>query len=47
MFLLKMLCLVFVIGIIAGFAYVSIIDVPVRQTEIVKTIPNEGILNAE
>ena len=47
MFILKYLSLIFILAIAGGIAYVAMTDVPVKQQEITKTIPNEGILNDE
>jgi hypothetical protein len=47
MFFLKMLILIFILGIGGGIAYVAYSDVPVPQQTVTKTIPNDGIINAE
>lgn len=32
--------------LVAGFAYVAFTDIPVEQTEIVKTIPNDRFFSS-
>jgi hypothetical protein len=39
--LVKLLLSVFVIVIVAGFAYIALTDVPVEKNQVTKTIPNE------
>ena len=47
MFLIKLLGLVFILGIAGGVVFVAMTDVPVKQEIITKTIPSDGLLNDE
>lgn len=39
--LVKWLLTVFILVIAAGFTYIAVTDVPVQQSQVTKTIPNE------
>lgn len=47
MFIIKLLSLVFILGLAGGTAYIAYTDVPVKQETVTKVISNEGILNNE
>ena len=44
--LVILLCSVMGLLLIGGFAFFAVTDVPVKKTEISKTIPNERFFNA-
>jgi hypothetical protein len=47
MIILKALIFIFILALGGAVAYVLVADVPTPQTEVVKTIPAEGLINAE